>query len=170
MKNDLTEEQLKQPVTVTLPLGVVLNINGNADAVFVEPAGSIAERLAYLKTNRPNIGSKSLYGIYAGNVRARGDEPDGILEALDEAPTAMTWSDAMKWAESTGGRLPTRAEQSVLYGNVPELFQKEAYWSCEQYAGDDASAWCQSFGYGTQVNYGKASKLRARAVRRLPIE
>ena len=90
MKNDLTKEQLEQPVTVTLPLGVVLNINGNEDSVLVEAAGPVAVRLAHLKDNRPAIGSKGIYGIYAGNVRARGDEPDGILEVLDEAPAAMS--------------------------------------------------------------------------------
>jgi hypothetical protein len=168
MKNDLTEEQLKQPVTVTLPLGVVLNINGNEDSVFVEPSG--AERLAHLKTSRPNIGSKGLYGIYAGNVRAAGNEPDGILEVLGEAPGKMTWSDAIKWAELIGGRLPTRAEQAVLFGNVPELFQKEWYWSGEQYAGADAWAWYQFFDNGGQYYGGKDYELRARAVRRLAIQ
>lgn len=159
MKHDLTEAQLKQPVTVTISLSDVLRL---AEA----PQATLRERLAYLKTNRPNIGSKGMYGIYAGNVRAKSDEHDGILEALDEAPETMTWADAMKWAESTGGRLPTRAEQAVLYGNVPELFQKEAYWSCEQSAGGDACAWCQRFGNGNQNLSYKDDKLRARAVRR----
>ena len=164
MKNDLTKEQLEQPITVTLPLGVVLNITGTEDAVFVEHP-----RLADLRKNRPDIGERGLHGIYAGNARGYDGEPDGILEVLDEAPKAMAWDNAKKWAESIGGRLPTRKEQALLFANVPELFKEEAYWSCEQCAGAAGFAWCQYFGYGTQGLYDKDGELRARAVRRLPI-
>lgn len=41
----------------------------------------------------------------------------------------MNWEDAKKWAESVGGRLPTRREAALLFGNVPELFKEESYWT-----------------------------------------
>jgi hypothetical protein len=50
---------------------------------------------------------------------------------------------------------------------VPELFQKEWYWSCEQHADDSDYAWYQFFGYGNQNNWHKGSNNRARAVRRV---
>ena len=57
-----------------------------------------------------------------------------------------------------------------MYANVPELFQKEWYWSCEQHAGHSDDAWAQTFSYGTQSYWSKDSyAFRARAVRRLPI-
>jgi hypothetical protein len=85
---------------------------------------STAARLGQLAAERPNIGDKGLYGIYAGNARGYNGEPDGVLEVLDEAPNAMTWPEAMKWAESTGGRLPTRREQALLFANVPSSSRK----------------------------------------------
>ena len=136
-----------------------------------EPAAqTIAARLDLLKKERPAIGSKGLFGIYAGLVRAERDYPDGILEALEEAPKAMTWDEAVNWAESTDGRLPTRREQAILFGNVPELFKKEWYWSCEQHASAADYAWVQYFDAGAQTTVPKSDECRARAVRRLLIK
>jgi hypothetical protein len=58
----------------------------------------------------------------------------------------------------------------VLYGNVPELFAKEWYWSSTQFAGGEECAWCQKFRNGGQYYTPKSAQLRARAVRRAPIE
>ena len=164
MKHQIAEELLDQVVNVNLPLGALLSLNGS------DAAATTLTRVAALRTNRPDIGDKGLHGIYAGIARGYGDELDGIIEVLDEAPNAMPWEEAKKWSESIGGLLPTRKEQALLFANVPELFQKEAYWSCEPYAGDESCAWCQTFGNGNQYDYGKDNKLRARAVRRLPLE
>ena len=70
-----------------------------------EPAAqTIAARLDLLKKERPAIGSKGLFGIYAGLVRAERDYPDGILEALEEAPKAMR-ADVFESANSYFGIL-----------------------------------------------------------------
>jgi len=163
MKNDLSAEQLQQPVDVTLPLGVLLKLAEPSPAVVV------STRLRELQADRPRIGEQGLYGRYVGVARADADLGDHLLEALAEAPEAMSWNDAMKWAESIGGTLPTRKEQALLFANVPELFKQEAYWSCEPDAGDESYAWCQTFSYGTQDIYRKLNELRARAVRRIAI-
>ena len=81
----------------------------------------------------------------------------------------LTWPEALAWAESVGGRLPTRREQAILFGNVPQLFENAWYWSSEQYAGSAEYAWRQFFSNGGQVDDPKASRCRARAVRRVPI-
>jgi hypothetical protein len=84
----------------------------------------------------------------------------------DDAP----WQDAMDWAKSIGGDLPTRIEQAMLWANHRDQFQEDWYWSNETYEHDSASAWFQYFNYGYQGSYRKdGSYCRARAVRRLPI-
>ena len=163
MKNDLSADQLAQEVTVTLPLGVVLRLAEPA------PGVEVKARLHDLKEDRCAIGGKGLYGIYAGTARGYNGEPDAILEVLDEAPDGLSWDAAMKWAESTGGRLPTRKEQALLFANVPELFRQEAYWSCEPSAGAAGYAWYQYFHYGNQGWVREYGELRVRAVRREPI-
>jgi hypothetical protein len=161
--NDLSPEQLRQEITIAVPLSAVINTNKGG---WVNVAG----RLAQPQRARPKIGDQGEHGIYAGIARGDDTMDDHIVEVLAETPNKMTWDAAKAWVESIGGTLPTRKEQALLFANVPELFEKEWYWSCEQYAGNDAYAWCQGFGnggqYGTRENY----ELRARAVRRLPIE
>jgi hypothetical protein len=165
----ITPEYLKQEVTVTLPLAVVLGIASLSAPGELVQGESI--RMQPLRYDAPEIGTQGLHGIYAGNVRGFDGEPDGILEVLAEAGEKMPWEAAMKWAESLGGRLPNRRELRVLWANVPELFTTdEYYWSSEQYAGDDDYAWCQAFYDGFQDANHKDTTLRARAVRRIPIE
>ena len=120
----------------------------------------------------PKIGSTfpDQHGIYAGLI-AGTDElgGDAHLVVLAGDRGDLTWPEALAWAESVGGRLPTRREQAILFGNVPQLFENAWYWSSEQYAGDDESAWIQAFDLGLQSSTHKASRCRARAVRRVPI-
>lgn len=165
MKNDLTQAQLDQEMTVVLPLSAVLRL---ADSTPVAISG--ADKLAQLGRGRPTIGSQGIHGIYAGIARADEHGGDHILEVLDQAPKAMTWQQAMDWAVSIGGTLPTRKQQALLFANVPELFEKEYYWSCEQHADVDAYVWSQSFSYGFQTYTHEDDELRARAVRRLALE
>jgi hypothetical protein len=122
-------------------------------------------------TAAPRIGSKGRYGIYTGIARGRDGGPDYAVEVLEATPNdRLTWADAVKWATSVGGKLPTRNEQALLFANVPELFEPTWYWSGEQSAGDGSSAWSQYFFGGTQYTTHATNKLRARAVRRLPIQ
>jgi formylglycine-generating enzyme required for sulfatase activity len=125
-------------------------------------------------TKLPAIGSKSSLGeIYAGIARGNDSERDYHLWLCAENPLErMTWADAVKWAENLGvhASLPSRAEQALLFANLKDQFESECYWSGTQYAGYDEYAWYQTFSYGYQLNGHKDTKLRVRAVRRLPIE
>lgn len=153
----------------TLPSDLVVRLIERAlEPVAAAPKPSA--RLDTLKKRGPWIGEEGLHGIYAGSARGYGGEKDGVLEVLAEAPEGMAWEAAKKWAESAGGRLPTRKEAALLFANVPELFKEEAYWTCEQYAAVESYAWYQGFGYGSQNCDRKGTELRARAVRRLPFE
>ncbi len=107
--------------------------------------------------------------IYAGIVRGNDDEPDYHLLVHPDAKEDVKWNDAMQWASDLGASLPLRKEQAILFGNVPELFEPDWYWSGEQYASDDSYAWDQNFDNGLQYYNLKTYEGRARAVRRLLI-
>lgn len=116
----------------------------------------------------PKIGAAfhGVPGIYAGLIA--GDDQfdaDRHLVVLDGDREDCTWQEAREWAESLGGRLPTRREQAVMFGNTPQLFEKAWYWSGETHASDPDYAWCQSFNFGTQSYGRKGFRCRARAVR-----
>lgn len=109
-----------------------------------------------------------------------GEHYAGILLGKDGAPSHHVillpgdrddgpWQNAVDWAASIGGTLPTRREQALLYANLPEQFKSEWYWSCEQLAAVSGYAWLQAFGNGYQDFYHESDCNRARAVRRLTI-
>lgn len=106
---------------------------------------------------------------YAGILLGKDGAMSHHLILLPSERDDGPWQDAMDWAASNGGTLPTRREQSLLYANLPEQFKSEWYWSCEQHAAGSDCAWMQHFGYGTQGFSHESYYDRARAVRRLTI-
>lgn len=137
-----------------------------------------ASDLASTTTAPPRIGEEwtGQGGVYAGICRGRDGGPDYHLIVGPEYGETSDWDSAKKWADdiSTNGLadygLPFRKEQALCFANVPELFKTESYWSCEQRASGSDYAWDQYFGNGGQDYWGKRGKLRARAVRRSPIQ
>lgn len=107
---------------------------------------------------------------YAGTALGKDGESSYHLILLPGDAESVTWSDAKVWADEIGGELPNRREQSLLFANLREQFQSAWYWSCEEHASDSDYAWIQTFGDGYQDDGHKLTKLRARAVRRLPIQ
>ena len=83
--------------------------------------------------------------------------------------TMANWKDAGAWAKKQGGVLPSRHDGLVLLKRAKKAFEREWYWLDEQHADDPAFAWCQYFGWGTQLNAPTGNDLRVRAVRRVPI-
>lgn len=119
----------------------------------------------------PRINSTYAGGEVMGVMAGQGGKPDYLLIDLGVEPTAdVTWKEAIAWAKSVGGELPTRREQSVMFGNRRDgQYQLRWYWSCEQYAGTESCAWFQYFNDGNQSYYRKDDHYRARAVRRVLI-
>jgi len=78
-----------------------------------------------------------------------------------------TWQVAVDWAKSIGGELPTRREQSLLFANGKQHFERDWYWSGELYASEPSCAWCQDFYDGGQYGLRINRQCRARAVRRV---
>jgi hypothetical protein len=106
---------------------------------------------------------------YAGIILGKDGEASYHLVLLAESRESISWKDALDWAESIHGELPTRREQSLLFSNLKEQFESEWYWSSEQRATDSSHVWCQHFSGSYQIIYCKTHKLRARAVRRLEL-
>ena len=75
----------------------------------------------------------------------------------------------LEWAKSIGGDLPTRIEQAMLWANHRDQFKKDLYWSNEIHHAESGWAWCQHFYGGGQYGDIRVNELRARAVRRVPI-
>jgi hypothetical protein len=79
-----------------------------------------------------------------------------------------TWKAALAWAKKLGGDLPNRVETALMFNQSKVQFKEDWYWTNEQHATNSDSAWYQHFINGGQ-NYGsESSRMRARAVRRLP--
>ena len=105
---------------------------------------------------------------YAGLILDDQGQPSHHLILLpDREEKDVNWADAKKWAESVGGELPTRKEQSLLFANLKGEFEECWHWSSEPRG--DSCAWLQGFGDGDQRCSGSNSTYRARAVRRLEI-
>jgi hypothetical protein len=81
----------------------------------------------------------------------------------DKPAGELTWKQALAWADSVGGALPTRPVSAMLFANCKAQFEEEWHWTSEEYKG--ASAWSQNFNYGYQNYYLKSTVLQARAVR-----
>lgn len=104
---------------------------------------------------------------YAGLLLGKNGFPDRHIVLLPGEAQAVNWDDARKFAADAGGELPTCREQSLLFANLPEEFEKSWYWSGEQRG--SGSAWCQYFGDGYQNWHDTYDECRARAVRRVAI-
>lgn len=82
----------------------------------------------------------------------------------------LTWQEAIDWAKSVGGELPTRWESALLYANVRDQIDQDYwYWTATPHASEPAYAWVQDFYGGLQLNVLKGIRFRARAVRRVPV-
>ena len=108
--------------------------------------------------------------LYAGLILGKDGSQDFHLILLPGQANDVTWPDATKWAQTIGGELPTRREQSLLFANLKDQFEWRWYWSGETHASDSGCAWGQYFDIGGQGDSHKDLKFRARAVRRIYIE
>ena len=65
--------------------------------------------------------------------------------------------------------LPQQTALEAYRAGGTEAFEPEAHWTSTQHASDSSLAWSQYFINGYQYDWSKGVKLRARAVRRLPL-
>ncbi|MGS1116900.1 DUF1566 domain-containing protein [Castellaniella sp. UC4442_H9] len=104
-------------------------------------------------------------------IGAIGDQQGNLHHVIqlaadnDDAP----WKDQMAWAKSQGGDLPTRVELGLIWEHNRDQMKKDFYWTNEVHHTESSYAWCQDFLNGYQYFSRKVNRLRAVAVRRLPI-
>jgi hypothetical protein len=114
-------------------------------------------------------------GIFAGIMRGRDGGKDYFLIKGPNID-GTDWKNMLDSAASIevdghrDFRLPYRAEQSLLYANLREHFEKKWYWSCEQHPGDSACAYAQGFEDGYQYYVVKDDECLGCAIRMIPIE
>lgn len=120
----------------------------------------------------PRMHSTYAGGTVMGVMAGENGQADYLLLDLGVEPKDdVTWQEALDWAKSVGGELPTRREQAMLFANRREgQYMKRWYWSCEPYGGDGRYAWLQHFTSGYQYDGHKDGSNRARAVRRVPFQ
>ena len=104
---------------------------------------------------------------YAGVVLGADGMPTHHLVLLPGEAESVAWGAAKDWAVTTGGELPTRQEQALLYANLKSQFQAAWYWSGQEHETNGSYAWFQGFDDGNQNNGHKGYEGRARAVRRI---
>jgi len=116
-------------------------------------------------------------GVFAGLLK--GEDGDyAVIVPLDPAADVAPapWKDAIaaagkfRTAQHQDYSAATRGELALCFHTVPELFKKDWYWSSTPSVGFASYAWYQNFFNGTQDYGHKDGKVRARAVRRLPIQ
>lgn len=107
--------------------------------------------------------------IYIGSIGDKNGDVHHVILLPGDAEN-LKWQDAIAWANSIGGDLPTRVEQAMLWANHKDQLKEDWYWSNETHHIDSGFSWCQHFRTGLQLNYHEFYELKARAVRRLPIE
>ena len=106
---------------------------------------------------------------YAGIILGKNGEADYHLILINGQANDVNWQQAKEFATKSGGELPTRREQSLLFANLKEQFDERWYWSGEQHASGSRYAWYQDFLDGYQDYDDKSIEGRARAVRRVSI-
>lgn len=97
----------------------------------------------------------------------------GNTEAMVKAGSELgKWARGLRIGGFDDWYIPSRLEALLLFGEAKETgdFETDWYWTSTQSAGDAQYAWCQTFYFGYQYDLHKKYELRARAVRRVPIE
>jgi hypothetical protein len=107
-------------------------------------------------------------GLFAGVIT----QPDGkhcaVVLLADKPAQRLAWKDAMAWADSVGGQLPTRPVAAMLFANAKDQFEEALHWTSESW--DGSFAWRQDFSYGTQFSNHESYEGRARAVRLIQLD
>ncbi|WP_043345050.1 DUF1566 domain-containing protein [Cupriavidus basilensis] len=140
--------------------GVMRGENGQTDYHLIVPTHPDAsvEEIAWGSADHDETGAKSEFDGWA-NTEA--------LSCSRHAHPAAQWARSLSIDGHSDFYLPARRELSLMYANVPELFEKAWHWSSTQSASNSGFAWNQTFGDGGQTITRKSSEYRARAVRRL---
>lgn len=119
-----------------------------------------------METPTPHLADSA---IRVAVIHVEGQAPYHLILLPGDADD-VTHEAATEWATSIGGELPNRHEQALLFAHQRDQFHGDGYWSAARHESDPGYAWYQNFVYGGQYYGHRSYQLRARAVRRLPIQ
>ena len=146
---------------------IEIQLTERSQAILAALSGAIGT------TQEPATASASAVDLqpgehYAGVVLDESGQVVHHLVLMAQQPGAkLKWQEAMDWAASVGGALPTRQEQALLYANCKPHLKPEWHWSSETHADDASYAWNCNFLNGVQGYDRKSYEGAAVAVRRV---
>jgi hypothetical protein len=123
----------------------------------------------HLIAAHPKEEKKLEWGPTGNEVSGADHEWDGLANTIaliedGHDHPAADWAHQLNLNGHNDWYLPARRELSLLYANVPDLFDKVWHWSSTQCSA--YHAWSQDFADGDQTTGHKGLAFRARAVRR----
>jgi len=124
----------------------------------------------HLIAAHPQEEKKLEWGPAGNEVSGADHEWDGLANTIalvkdvEADHPAADWAHQLNLNGHNDWYLPARRELSLLYANVPELFDKVWHWSSTQHSAN--YAWSQAFVDGHHNDARKLTAFRARAVRR----
>lgn len=139
-----------------------------------QAVSTIAAIAAIAFSQLPALGAEFEGGTFRGITTLKDGTHAAVILLPDKAPD-MSWVDAVKWAESVGGKLPTRPIAALLYANAKDQFERSWHWLNETLdadtddKSDEVYAWICGFDDGYQYSTRKRYKFSARAVRLIPL-
>lgn len=106
-------------------------------------------------------------GTFVGVLMLPDEQLYAVVLLDDKPPKRLTWKKAMAWAESVGGRLPSRAIAALMFSLATDALPPDWCWTSEP--DGDGYAWCCDFFRGHQDYYYQYDKGAAVAVRMIPL-
>lgn len=137
--------------------GLMRGENGQPDyhLIVAESADGFMQEIAWGGYEEDEPGAKSEWDGRANTLALARSEHDH---------PAAEWAAGLVIDGHADWYLPARRESALCYANVPELFEKDWYWTSTQFS--PHYAWVQYFDDGGQDTSLKLIEFRARAVRR----
>ena len=155
---------------ITVPLEIEIELTPRSKAVMDALYRELAPKFQGNGPTPPAAVTLHPGERYAGVVLDESGKVTHHLVLLPQRPDGkINWQDAMDWATSAGGHLPTRQEQALLYANCKPHLKPVWHWSSQTHEDDASFAWFCYFDGGSQ-HYGlKSYEGSAVAVRQIPL-
>lgn len=117
--------------------------------------------------NLPDLKQPLDGGTFCGVITMPDGQHCAVVLLADRPAKRLPWAQAVEWAASVGGRLPSRPIAALLYSLAKELVAPDWYWTNEPE--DDEYAWYCCFDCGGQHDYHQTGRGAAVAVRMIPL-
>lgn len=106
-------------------------------------------------------------GVFLGVTTLPNDMHCAIVKLNDKPDRFLTWRQAVAWAKSVGGELPSQPVAQVAFFNAKEMFLAREHWTSEPR--DSTYAWLCDFASGNRLTMGLMHAAPVFAVRLIPL-